>query len=147
MHAEVAIRVDLQEKLYYQNDTMFAYISDLLKAQKKNARTMKVHVTSLQEELYTLQQERAVLVEKITAAQTTKEAIKSIEVQQESLEQRILEAQNARRAAVVAGQQQSVENQVRHCARERGREGAFNIEENILSFLYCMHKLFCFDVM
>ena len=74
MHTEVAIRVDLQEKLYYQNDTMFTYVADLLKAQKKNARTMKTHVVSLQDELYTLQQERAVLVEKITEAQTTSEA-------------------------------------------------------------------------
>lgn len=73
MHTEVALRVDLQEKLYYQNDTMFTYVHDLLKAQKKNSRTMKTHVVALQDELFTLQQERAVLVEKITEAQTTSE--------------------------------------------------------------------------
>jgi len=111
MHAEVALRVDLQQKLYEQNDIMFSYVHELLKAQKKNSRTMKTHVISLQEELYTLQQERAVLVSQITEAQTTKDAIRSIIAQQEGLEQRILEAQNARRASVLAGQAQTVENQ------------------------------------
>lgn len=112
MHNEVALRVDLQEKLYHQNEVMFTYVADLLRAQKKNARTMKTHVVSLQEELYTLQQERAVLVEKITEAQTTSEAIKNIELQQQGLEERIQEAQNARRAAVLAGQQKTQENKV-----------------------------------
>jgi septal ring factor EnvC (AmiA/AmiB activator) len=119
MHAEVALRVDLQQKLYEQNDTMFSYVHELLKAQKKNSRTMKTHVISLQEELHTLQQERAVLVSQITEAQTTKEAIRTMEKQQEGLEQRILEAQNARRAAVLAGQAQTAENQVCVCG---GRE-------------------------
>jgi hypothetical protein len=115
MHSEVAIRVDLQNKLYEQNDTMFSYVHELLKAQKRNARTMKTHVVALQDELFTLQQERVALVDKITEAQSTKDAIKSIERQQEGLEQRILEAQNARRASVLAGQQQTLENQVRTC--------------------------------
>ena len=84
MHSEIAIRVDLQQKLFQQNDIMFSYVHELLKAQRKNERTMKTHVLSLQEELFSLQEEKSVLVDKITAAYTTKDAIKSLEAQQKS---------------------------------------------------------------
>ena len=113
MHKEVALRVNLQEKLYYQNETMFNYVHELIKAQKKNERTMKSHVLALQEALYASQQEKSALVDKIVTGQATKDAIKNLESQQERLEQEILETQNARRASVVAGQDQKVENQVR----------------------------------
>lgn len=112
MHSEIAQRVDLQDKLYHQNDVMFTYIAELLKAQKKNSRTMKTHVVALQQEVCTLHQEREVLVSKVTEAMTTKEAIRNIEVQQQQLEERVLVAQQARREAVAAGQQQEQHNQV-----------------------------------
>ena len=112
MHKEIQVRVELQEKLYTQNDLMFQYVTELFKAQKRNARTMKTHVLELQQQLQTLQEERQVLVDKITVAQGTKEAIQGLEAQQENLEQKIVAAQEARRAAVASGQQQSAENQV-----------------------------------
>lgn len=69
LNREILDRVDNQSQLYSQNERLWNYMKLLLESNKSNAVKLHDYMGALQEELQSVQKERAVLAERLRAGQ------------------------------------------------------------------------------